>query len=328
MPENEKNIKSGNSWFSRLNRELLIFLVFLFISAALWLIQTFKDSMSMPVDYELNIVNKPESVVITSDIPEKISVRLYGRGFQLLRMIFSSQAKQLDIDYNNIRSNGELLVIENEHWKRAFDRVLPKGLNVNERSLPRLELFYTNGAPKKVPVLFCGKVSWKEDYVITDTVLLPSYVLAYGPASKLDALTAIRTDTVSFQNLDQTSMAELKLLPPLGVKCRPEHVNAEVRVDMISEQTYEVQILAKNCPQDSVLKAFPTNANVTCRGRISRLKEINPDNFSVTIDYDSVRIGGDRCRVRLEQQPEGVTVIRQTPDYVEYIIEPVSVNED
>lgn len=328
MPGNEKNSKSGNSWFSRLNRELFIFLAFLFISLALWFIQTFKDSMSMPVDYKVNIVNKPESVVITSDIPEQITVRLLGRGFQLLRMLFSSQAKEIDIDYNNIRSNSELLVIESEHWKRAFDKVLPKGLSVNERSLPRLEFFYTSGAPKKVPVVFCGKVSWKDDYVITDTVLLPSHVLAYGPASKLDALVAIRTDTLDFLDLDQTSMAKMKLLPPLGVKCRPDHINAEVRVDMISEQTYEVQILAKNCPQDSVLKAFPTSANITCRGRISRLKEINPDNFSVTIDYDSVRIGRDRCRVRLEQQPQGVTVVRQSPDYAEYIIEPVSLNEE
>lgn len=282
----------------------------------------------MPVDYRLNIVNKPKSVVITSDIPEKISVRLSGRGFQLLRMLFSSQAKELDIDYSNMRNTGEVLVIEAEHWKRAFDKVLPKGLSVNERSLPRLELFYTNGSPKRVPVVFCGRASGKGDYVITDTVLIPSRVLAYGPKSKLDTLSAIRTDTLDFQNLDRTTTGEVQLFPPVGVKCEPAHINAKILVDMISEQTYEVQILAKNCPQDSVLKAFPNNANITCRGRISKLREINSDNFSVTIDYDSVRLGSDRCRVRLEQQPEGVTVVRQSPDYAEYIIEPVSINEE
>ena len=327
MTDNEKNTKISNSWFSRLNRELLIFLVFLLISVALWFIQTFKDAMSMSVDYNLNIINKPEAVVFTSDVPDKVSIRLSGRGFQLLRMLFSSQTKEVDIDFNNMRNTGETVIIDSDLWKRAFDKVLPKGVNVNERSLQRLELFYSNASPKIVPLIFCGKVTPKREYVIADTVLTPHHVLVYAPKSKLDTLTAIKTEAFDFGEVDRDKMADVQFALPSGVKCEPSHANAKIIVDMISEQTFEVPIMAKNCPQDIVLKLFPSNAKVLCRGRISQLNTINEDSFSITVDYDSVKVGNNRCLVKLEQQPDNVDV-HVSPDYVEYVIESISVNDE
>ncbi len=327
MADKGKNTKKSNSWFSRMNRELLIFLVFLLISVALWFIQTFKDSLSMSVDYSLNIVNKPETVVITSDIPEKISARLSGRGFELLRMWFSAQEKVVDVDYNTIRNNGETLVIDSEIWKRAFDKVLPRGVTVNERSLQRLELYFTSSAPKKLPIVFSGKVTPKRDYVIVDTVLIPNYVLVFAPKSKLDTLQFIKTEAYDFGEVDQDKIADIQLATPVGVKCEPNLIKAKINVDMVSEQTFEVPIMAKNCPQDIVLKPFPSKAKVLCKGKISQLKTINEDSFSITVDYDSVKVGSNRCQVNVELKPSNVDVL-VSPDYVEYVIESINVNDE
>lgn len=328
MPKTDTNTNKNNSRLSKLNRELLIFLVFLFIAVAFWFIQTFKDSLSMSIDYKLRINGIPNSVITTSKIPETINVRVYGRGFQLLKMMFSPQERIVDVDYKSMRDNNKALVIDNELWKRSFDRVLPSGISVSERSLQTLEIYYSNGKRKAVPVYLNGKISPKDEFVVCNVVFNPQVVDIYAPEVSFDTITAIKTILANYDNLEDTVNATLELDPPLGVKCNPDHVNVTICVDMLSSKQISVPIYSINTPQNIVLKPFPSNATISFTVNASRLNDIKDEEFNAVIDYNSIKENDSQCKVNLTATPSGVTNVQYSPHYVEYVIEQINeINE-
>ena len=328
MPKTDNNTKKNNSRLSKINRELLIFLVFLFIAVAFWFIQTFKDSLSMSIDYQLRINGIPDSVITTSKVPETINVRVHGRGFQLLKMMFSPQERVVDVDYKSMRDNNKALIIDNELWKRSFDRVLPAGISVSERSLQTLEIYYSNGEHKAVPVYLNGKISAKEEFVVCNVVFNPQMVDVYAPRVSFDTITAIKTVLTNYESLEDTVNVTLQLDPPLGVKCNPDYVNVSICVDMLSSKHISVPIYSINTPQNIVLKPFPSIASISFTVNASRLNEIKDDEFNAVIDYNSIKENDSQCKVNLTATPSGVTNVQYSPHYVEYVIEQLNeINE-
>ena len=86
--------------FVTVNREIMVFLLFLIVAVAFWLSQTFKDHTTVNLEYELKIVNVPKNLIFTSDVPSTIAVAVSGRGFTILQYVMNKQHKVLSVDYN------------------------------------------------------------------------------------------------------------------------------------------------------------------------------------------------------------------------------------
>jgi len=317
----DQNKKSKNSRFFKMNRELFVFLVFLLFAIAFWLIQTFKDTTSVSVDYQLKINGIPNSVIVTSKIPSDVKVRLHGKGFELLRLMLSSKEKVVEIDYASLKNSSKALVVDGEVWKRAFDKVLPAGISINERSLQTIEIFYSNGDHKNVPVAFKGKVTTEKDYMVGDIIIQPEFVDVYAPKESFDTITVINTSKPQLQNLKDTTTITLDLEPPVGVKCVPDQVKAVVCVDLQTTKRITVPIYTINSPQNIVLKPFPMTATISYQVNASKYNEIHDEEFNAVIDYASIKENDSRCKVNLTAVPEGVTNVKFSPQYVEYVIE-------
>ena len=61
-----------NSFFNIVNKEFLIFLFFLALSGAFWLMLALNDTYEKEVKIPVRIVNIPKNVVVTSDIDDTL----------------------------------------------------------------------------------------------------------------------------------------------------------------------------------------------------------------------------------------------------------------
>ena len=105
--------------FVTVNREIMVFLLFLIVAVAFWLSQTFKDHTTVNLEYELKIVNVPKNLIFTSDVPSTIAVAVSGRGFTILQYVMNKQHKVLSVDYNDLPKMGGTLSIDNYVWKKG-----------------------------------------------------------------------------------------------------------------------------------------------------------------------------------------------------------------
>ena len=316
-----KTKNTNNSRFSKLNHELLVFLVFLLVSLIFWFILTLRNSTSFTIDYKLKINGIPNSVILTSKIPEKVSVKIHGRGFLLLKMMLNGGDRIIDIDYSIMKDNGKALIINDEVWKKVFTKTISNGITISESTLPTIEIFYSNGEHKHVPVNVSGLVSAAKEYMICDIKLQPEFVDIYAPADSYDTITIINTNRVNFNNLKDTLKTDIILNPPIGVKCVPNKVKATICVDLQTTKQIDIPIYIKNIPQNIILKPFPMTATVTYQVSASEYQNIKDEQFNAVIDYSTIKPSDSKCNVILTDIPDGVKNVRYSPHKVDYIIE-------
>lgn len=318
----KKTTKKRNSRFFKLNRELLVFSIFLLVAIIFWFIQTFKNTTSVSLDYQLVINGQPKSVLFTTEVPNKVTAKIYGRGFSLLKLIFSSFSDRVvTVDYAALKDTSKALIIDSDIWKRSFSKVLPAGVSVNEQSMPTIEIFYSLGEHKKVPIILKGTFNTAKDYIIGDINIVPEYADVVAPTEIFDTLTAINTVKIQENNLQDTLETTLKLDPPLGVACEPKDVKVQVCVDLQTTKQVSVPIYTVNSPQNIVLKPFPMTATVTYQVSASKYNSIKDTEFNAVIDYLSIKENDAQCKVNLTAIPEGVTNVKYSPHNVEFVIE-------
>ena len=67
------------------NRQFFAFLFFLLLSASFWLFQTVNEVYEQEFDIPVRLVDVPENVVITTELPAHVRITLRDRGVVLLR---------------------------------------------------------------------------------------------------------------------------------------------------------------------------------------------------------------------------------------------------
>ena len=305
----------------RINREFLVFLIFLFVAVVFWFLQTFKENTTAYIHYELELKGIPKNVIITSEIPKEITVTVTGRGFSIIDYLTKTEKRKLSIDYTLLQNDGDKIVIDNAMWKRLLSRSLGSSLTYTSVNPSILEIYYSTGAHKYVPVEFGGKVRVEDQHVLCGIDLNPLYVDIYAPDAQFDTITTIRTERVSYSQLTDTTQVRLALAPPRGVKCIPDSVDAVICVDLFTTKKLQLPVLFENTPDNVIVRSFPSTVNVTFRVSSSLYSEITENDFALVVDYNTIKPGDKRCQLVMRSQPEGISNVQLSVSSVEYIIE-------
>lgn len=309
------------------NREVLVFLVFLVVAIVFWFLQTFNESTTAQLSFRLNITDVPKNVIITSEIPDKVTASVSGRGFAILEYLTKAPNHQIDIAYADYLNENGVFVVDQAAWRKLLSQTLGQDLRLVSVSPSLLELYHSTGDHKYVPVVFSGKVKVDNQHVLCGIDVAPSYVDIYAPEAQFDTITAIHTQPLRLTNLKDTLHTRLPLQPPTGVKCVPDSVDVTICVDLYTTKTLKVPIYCENIPSDKTLRTFPMAASVTFRISASIYDQVTAEDFSLVVDYDDIRPGDTKCRLIMRSQPDVVDNVQFSPQEVDYIIEQEAIDE-
>lgn len=305
----------------RVNREFLVFLVFLLVAVVFWFLQTFKENTTAYVNYELELTGVPKNVIITSDVPKEVSVTVSGRGFSIIDYLTKTEQRKVSVDFSTLSNDGDKVTIDNSTWKRVFGRTLSNSLNFTSINPSTLDIYYSTGAHKYVPVEFAGRVRVEEQHVLCGVEINPIYVDIYAPDAQFDTISVIKTQRATYSQLKDTLKVRLALAPPKGVKCVPDSVDATICVDLFTTKKLQLPVFSEHVPENVIIRPFPSTVSVTFRVGSSLYNDITEKDFAVVVDYDDIKPGDKRCQLIMRSQPEGISNVQLSPTSVEYIIE-------
>lgn len=305
----------------KVNREFLIFGIFLVVSVVFWFIQSFKEQTTATVDFKLRLTGVPQDIVITSHLPDEVSINIGGRGFDIIDYMTQSTSRVLEIDYSTLPKEDGHIVIDNSVWRRLIAHKIGHSVTFNSITPSVLEIFYSTGEHRCVPVQFGGRVSVDQQHVLCGVELQPTYVDIYAPSAQFDTISVIYTEKVSLTQLTDTTTLRLALAPPAGVKCVPDSIDATICVDLFSTNTLAVPIYGENVPSNLILRTFPLTANVTFRVSSALYNVIQPSDFVVVADFNTIRPDDKQCALTLRKVPDGVSNVRISPERVDVLIE-------
>ena len=311
--------------FSERSREFFLFLFFFFVAGGFWLLQTLNGEFEDDLQVPLRLKGVPNDVVITSELPQSLQLRIKDRGTVLLNYKVGKDFLPLSIDFDKVKGS-------DHHVRLPFSQLekqLLSQLNASTRLLSvkpdTLDFYYTRAKSKRVPVRMRGKITPAQTYFLADTLFRPDSVEVFAPAAMLDTIDAAYTAYTEWSNVADTVKRTFDLHTQQGVKFIPQQVEVQLFTDVYTEAAIEVPLEGVDFPRDKALRAFPSKVKVHFQVGKNRYKSLRASEFQIKVSYDELmQLGSLKYTVRLDQMPQGVLNVRFVPEQVDFLIEQVS----
>lgn len=308
-----------NFLFSGLNKEFLIFLFFLALSGAFWLLMTLNETMEREFKIPVRLSGVPGNAVITGELPDTVRVTVRDKGFTLVTYDF----RPLVFRFSNYadEDEGKGVIPLTDVQKQVLSQMYgsSKLLQVKPGAF---DFYFTYGTSKKVPVVFRGKITTSKSYYLAHTEFYPSIVTVYANKQQLDKLQTVEIEPFNYRNLQDTIRQAVKIRKIRGVKIVPSTVRLSVYPDVLTEEAIEVPITAINMPPGMVLRTFPSKVTVRFTIGASLFRTIKPNLFKVVVDYEELAANpSDKCTLQLRSVPRSVSKASLEIDRVDYLLE-------
>ena len=308
-----------NFLFSGLNKEFLIFLFFLALSGAFWLLMTLNETMEREFKIPMRLSGVPRNAVITGELTDTVRVTVRDKGFTLVTYDF----RPLVFRFSNYadEDEGKGVIPLTDVQKQVLSQMYgsSKLLQVKPGAF---DFYFTYGTSKKVPVVFRGKITTSKSYYLAHTEFYPSMVTVYANKQQLDKLQTVEIEPFNYRNLQDTIRQAVKIRKIRGVKIVPSTVRLSVYPDVLTEEAIEVPITAINMPPGMVLRTFPSKVTVRFTIGASLFRTIKPNLFKVVVDYEELAANpSDKCTLQLRSVPRSVSKASLEIDRVDYLLE-------
>ena len=304
------------------SREFLIFLFFVFVSFCFWLLQVLNDDYEIELSMQLKLKNVPENVVLTSELPNELKIGVQDKGTVLINYLLGKSLYPVTIDFEEYQDKGNQIRFLSSALSKRVTGQLSQSTKLLAIKPDTLELIYTRGEGKKVPVCLRGEVEAERQYYISERILSPDSVMVYAPREILDTITAAYTETLHVEEISDTTRHRAGIMPVKGARFTPSYTDITFMVDMYSEKTVEVPVQGVNFPEDKLLRTFPSKVQVTFQIGLRQFKTVNAEDFTVVVDNQTLeKEKSEKCKPVLLKSPANVNLIRVAPAEIDYIIE-------
>lgn len=309
--------------FSKVNREFLLFLFFLVISGAFWLIMALNETYEQEVCFPVHIVGVPKDVMLTSDEVDTVRVTIRDKGTQLLSYLYDESIRHLKVNFKTYdRGNGTGVVPASDLQKIVQQR-LAQSAKITAMKTERLRIFYNTGASKRVPVRWSGRVIPEHMYFISHVGYSVDSVTVYASEDILDSIKTVYTEPLNYAGFRDTLSVSCRLQKKDGIKVMPDRINITFYTDVLAEVSIDdVPITGINMPKGKVLRTFPSRITVTFVAGVNTFRNIDADDFIVVADYNEIQQRpAEKCNIYLKRTPPGISRATLQSTQVDYLIE-------
>ena len=313
----------------KLDRNFLIFMIFLFLSGLFWLLNELSRESIAEISYPVKYINLPGNKMLANEVPRRLSLRLQAPGYTLLRFKLSSGLIPLNLDMESYflrqltgKNSSDYYLLTRE-LRGRFERRLSSNITIIDIQPDSLFFKFDSIIYKKVPVIPKVDYTMARQFMLKeDFHTLPDSITVSGPGLILDTLRAVSTVRISYSNLNTSVDQEVELTSIPRIEFSGETVVLSAPVEQFTEANLKIPIETINVPDSLVLKTFPSQASLSCIAGLSEYDKISSFVFRLEVDY--LEIGqslGGKLKLNIASAPEFVRSVRIHPIYVEFVIE-------
>ena len=304
------------------NKQLWIFLFFLCISAAFWLMITLNDVSEQEYIIPVRLSDVPKSIIITSEAEDTIKVSLRDKKMFLLAYKHTNLMQPLDINFSIYANGTSKGTINNAELQKSIRQRLYSSSSIVSLKPDHWEFSYVRGISKVVPVRLAERQADGDNFYASKVKITPEHVEIYAQKDNLDSIDAAFTEPLSIESLNDTVVKTVRLKKIGGVKFIPDVVQVKLYPDVLTESFVEVPIKTVNVPEGKALRLFPSRVKINFATDAGNIRNITPEDFTVEADYQGLRsVGTEKCTIKLVKIPQGIRNPNLEVKQVDYLIE-------
>ncbi|MCB9334785.1 MAG: hypothetical protein H6586_01435 [Flavobacteriales bacterium] len=295
-----------------------------------WILNALGNVYTTQYEFKIKYYNNPKDLVIVTDLPEKLNLKVSGIGFDLLSCKLSYSSKPLLIDLsqvsvqNNYENDLKRLKINFDDYKNFWFTQLGNQIEVNEIFPKSVDVLLDKKAEKMIEIIPLLQLGFEKQFQIEGKVSVkPAVVNVSGPKSIIDSITQVFTKEIKYEQLDEsvTLISEFNdIHQSQKLSFDPNKVLIHIPVEKYTESSIHIPISYKNVPDSIELKAIPGSVEIKFMVPLGKLSTIIPSKFIVSVDYNKMNDRYNKLKVNLEKYPSNLTSLSIKPSKVEYII--------
>lgn len=300
----------------------MTFLVFIAISAVLWVVQSLNEEVQRDIRCTVRITNVPDSVTRVTPIPEAVNVSVRARGTQLLKYWWK-QTPTISIDYR-IYKTGNKIQFGESAMRAFFHSMVGQGSQVLSVTPDTLTIAFTSEAGVMLPVRSAVKVVPAPQYSLVGRVrLLTDSVEVFSLNGESSRMTYVPTQQISLIDIDKSQEVKVPLDLPPNSRAIPDSVKVSFQVEPLISKVRKVVITPVNVPAGMNLITVPSQVEVYYMVPMSLYKKSDSDpRFRVEADYRDIRnADAEKIPIELVGVPLDYTNVYMSADSVDYILE-------
>lgn len=302
-------------------RKLSDFLVFFVFTSALWLLIKLSESHNATLSFEIKYVSVPEDKILLGDPDNFLNVAVKGGGYAILKHRFFNKKIELDVSRAELLNGNYKLTAQ--YLEAAVKEQLDKNLSFQSLQVNTIALNLGKNSKRKIPVLPDIDFSFERDFDIYGALEVnPDSITVNGPENLVDTLTVLRTNKIVMTdvNSDINIQAGLFINKALQeVSFSTKQVIIRAQVVRFTEKILEVPVIVTNKPENLSIRLFPESLKIRCKGSLSDLKKVMPNDLLVTADFSKTSEAGILIPV-LEKYPGYLRSAQIMDKKVEFLI--------
>ncbi|HBY17752.1 MAG: YbbR family protein [Marinimicrobia bacterium 46_47] len=270
-------------------KKTLTWLISFFLAVLVWFVIVNNNEYTVNMEIPIKVYEPRENKTLKNKIPSKAVVRFKGKGRALMAAkIFKEPSLILDVA--NIQERYHVSL--NEYYQKYPNRVdYPRG------DMEFLEVVYPDTftvliddkISRELPVKLNYSVEPAPGYLLSGKpVMEPGTVIATGPKSKLQPLTAIETRHLKPGNINRETTLEVELInpEPSFISLSQKTVKITFQVESIGERTFtKIPVQVQNAPENVTVRFIPSTVDLTIVGSNEYIQSLNSDSIQVIFDY-------------------------------------------
>lgn len=315
---------------SEKSREFFLFMFFFFVAGGFWLLQTLNGDFEHEFSVPLRLRGVPDEVVLTSDLPPVIYVKLKDRGTVLLNYQLGKGFLPLTIEFDKVRAKGNRVTLTASEFEKQLSQQLGASSSILAVRPDTVEFYYAEARSKKVPVCFSGHLTAAKTYFLSDTIFRPDSVEVFAPVALLDTISAAYITPVECKDISDTLRRVVAIEPIKGAKFQPRAVGMDLCTDLFTDASLEIPLEGIDFPEHTVLRTFPSRVKVLFQVGRNRYKTLSENEFHLLVSYEELMQlpKGTKYEVKLLEMPKGIRNVRFDPPQVDFLIEQVNDHEE
>lgn len=316
-------IKVRSSFRGKRKRELLTFLFFIFISSFFWVINFLKEPVEVDLLLPVRIVNVPRDILVTSELPKHIRVKIKDKGAVAFSYKFRHVMPSCDLDYGDMAQSKGSVFIKSDQIAEQLHNIFATSVQIISYTPDAFSISFSRGESKKVPVYLVKSIQTAASYGFNGKISCnPTHVTVYGPAAKLAEITGVYTLPLLLRNEKDTVSGNISLEKIEGVRILPGQIKVVIPIEPFTEKRIEVPIEGVGVPSGFTMRLFPAKATVICYVAVSNYNLVKASDFKLAVDFLQIDPSQDvKHSVRLMKWPAYVSKVRFQPGEAEVLME-------
>ena len=295
------------NWFGTLKRNRLLKFFSILLAIALWFTVSGEERTETSISMSLEMVNLDQNLMVTSEVPSAIQVRVIGSR-SIVNNLSQSRFTQT-LDLNGYKSGRHTFSLGPNTLS------LPRGVQVVRIQPNPITLTLAATITRTLPIKPVLENNPAEGYELVSAQTRPAQATVRGPASELAELQVISTLPIDLSFLKEPTVIATDL------DFKNLHLALKAPLPILADIQIAPKTMTRTFPGLPVLtdpqagRVSPAQVALTIKGPWPLVQNLKAEDLKARVDTRNLAPGRHRLTVSVEL-PAGVSLVRARPDNV------------